>query len=90
MELNVSCFKQDKVRCNHGKVVNIYIVFEISKSINNGDYPTIEDCLFGAVTLTKNADIDMYKECGHGIGFGRHGISSSPGIRLGRNVIILE
>ena len=82
--------KQDKVTFNHGKLVNIYIVFEISKSINISDYPTIEDCLFGAVSLVKNADIDKYKYCGYGIGFDRHGIFSSSGIVLGRNVIILE
>ena len=39
------------------KVVNIYIVYEISKSINIGGYQILENCLFGAVTLTKNADI---------------------------------
>ena len=56
VEFNGSCLKQDKVTFNHGKVVNIYIVYEISKSINISDYPTLENCLFGAVTLTKNAD----------------------------------
>ena len=29
----------------------------LSKSINIRDYPTLENCLFGAVTLTKNADL---------------------------------
>ena len=58
VEFNGSCLKQDKVTFNHGKVVNIYIVYEISKSINISDYPTLENSLFGAVTLTKNADID--------------------------------
>ena len=28
------------------------------------NYPTIENCLFRAVTLTKNADIDKYKYSG--------------------------
>ena len=88
VEFNGSCLKQDKVTFNHGKVVNIYIVFEISKSINISEYPTIEDCLFGAVSLTKNADIDKYKYSGYGIGFDRHGSFSSPGIGLGRSVII--
>ena len=36
--------------------------------------------------MTKNADIDKYS--GYGIGFDRHGSFSSPGIGLGRNVII--
>ena len=30
VKLNESCLKQDKVTYNHGKVVNIYIVYEIS------------------------------------------------------------
>ena len=52
IEFNGSCLKQDKVTFNHEKIVNIYIVYEISKSINISDYPTLEKCLFGAVTLT--------------------------------------
>ena len=80
--------KQDSVTFSHGKVVNIYIVYEISKSINISNYPTQENCLFGAVSLTKNADINKYKHSGYGIGYDRHGHFSSPGIGLGRNVII--
>ena len=50
--------KQDSVTFNHGKVVNIYIAYEISKNINISDYPALENCLFRAVSLIKNADID--------------------------------
>ena len=88
VEFNGSCFKQDTVTFNHGKVANISIVFEISKSINISDYPTLKNCLFGAVKLTKNADIDKHRYSGYGIGFDRHGSFSSPGIGLGRSVII--
>ena len=56
LEFNGSCLKQDSVTFNHRKVVNIYIVYEIRKSINIRDYPTLENCLFGAVILTKNAN----------------------------------
>ena len=56
VESNRSCLKQDKVSFNHGKVVNIYIVYEISKNFNISHYPTLGTSLFGAVTLTKNAD----------------------------------
>ena len=80
--------KQDSVTFNHGKVVNIYIVYEISKSINISDYLTLENCLFGAVTLTKNADIDKCKYSGYGIGFDRHGSFSFPGTWLGKNLIV--
>ena len=79
VEFNESCLKQDKVTFNHVKIVNIYIVYEISKSINISDYLTLENCLFGAVTLTKNADIDKCKYSGYGIGFDRHGSFSFPG-----------
>ena len=80
--------KQDKIIYTHGKVVNIYIVYEISKSINISDYPTLENCLFGAATLTQNADIDKHGCSGYGIGFDRHGGFSFSGTGLGRNVII--
>ena len=86
VEFNGSCLKQDKVTFNHGKKLNISIVYEISKSINISDYPTLENCLFDAVTSIKNVDIDKYKYSGYGIGFDRHGSFSSPGIGLGRNV----
>ena len=45
----------------------------ISKSINISDYPTLENCLFGAVSLNKNADINRYGYSRYGIGFDRHG-----------------
>ena len=88
VEFNGSCLKQDKVTFNDGKLVNIYIVNDISKSINISDYPTLENCLFGAFTLTINADIDRYGYSGCAIGFDRHGSFSFPGTGLGRNVII--
>ena len=65
------CLKQLKISYNHGKVVNIYIVYELSASCSNVNDPTLENCLFGAVTLTKNADIDKYGYSGYGIGFDR-------------------
>ena len=73
VEFNGSCLKQDKLTYNHGKIVNIYIVYEISQNYRISSYPTLENCLFGAVSLTKNADIDKYKYSGYGIGFDRHG-----------------
>ena len=46
--------------------------------------------MFGAVNLTKNADIDKYGYSGCGIGFDRRGSFSFPGNGLGQNVIIFE
>ena len=34
-------------------------------------YPTLENCLFSAVELTKHPDIDEYKYSGYIIGFDR-------------------
>ena len=88
VEFSGSCLKQDSVTFNHKKVVNIYIVYEISKSFNISNHPTLKSCLFGAVSLTKNADIGRYRYSGYGIGFDRQGRSSFPGTGLDRNVII--
>ena len=71
--------KQDKVTFNHGKVVSIYIIYEISRRINISDYPTLKNCLFGVVTLTKNTDINKCKYSGYESGFDSHGNFSFPG-----------
>ena len=84
-----SCLKQNKTTYTHGKIVNIYIVYEINKKDNTViSNPTLENCLFGAVTLTKNADIDKYGYSGYGIGFDRRGSFSFPGGGYGQNVLI--
>ena len=84
-----SCLKQDKVTYTHGKIVNIYIVYEINKKDNTiiSD-PTLQNCLFGAVTLTKHVNIDKYGYSGYGIGFDRKGSFSFPSGGYGQNVII--
>ena len=68
-------------------MADVYIVYEISKN-NISDYPTLQNCLFGAVSLTKDADNDKDGYFGYGIGFDRHGSFSFPGTGLGKNVII--
>ena len=85
VESNESCLKQDKVTYNHEATVNIYIVYEISSSHNISSYPTLENCLFGAVSLTKNVDIDQYKHSGCGIAFDRIEEFSFGSSGLGRN-----
>ena len=86
-KFNGDCLKQEKITFNHGKIVNIYIVYEIERSVNISSYPTLENCLFGAVKLTKHVDVDLYKYSGYGIGFDRRG-SYSIGDEVGRNMII--
>ena len=50
----------------------------------------LKNCLFGAVTLTKNADIDKYGYSGYGIAFDRRGSFPFPGGRYGQNILIFE
>ena len=46
VKFNGDYLKQEKITFNHGKTVNIYIVYEIEKSVNISSYPTLENCLF--------------------------------------------
>ena len=46
VEFNGSYLKKDKVTYNHGKVVNIYIVYEISRDINISNYPTLKKIVY--------------------------------------------
>ena len=41
LKLNGSCLKQDQITFNHGEIVNIYIVYDISKNFNISDYQTL-------------------------------------------------
>ena len=66
VEFKGSCLKQYKISYNHEKSNNIYIVYEISKNYNISSYPTLENCLFSAVELKKQPDIDQYKCSGIG------------------------
>ena len=52
--------------------------------------PTLENCLFGAVTQTKNVNIERYGFSGYGIGFDRKGSFSFSGGGYGQSVLILE
>ena len=80
-------FKAKKITSNHGKIVNIYIVYEIERNVNISSYATLENCLLCAVKSKKHVDVDLYKYSGYGIGFDRKGFFSI-GDEIGRNVII--
>ena len=68
--------------------INIFIVYEINLCDRGYEnYPVLENSLFGAVTLIKNAGIDEYKYSGYGIGFDRCKTFSMPH-GSGRNVLI--
>ena len=60
-----SCLKKPKFTYTHKTIVNIYIVYELGASTSNDNDPTLTNCLFRAVTLMKNADIDKYGYSGY-------------------------
>ena len=74
---NGSCLKQDKITYNHGKIKKNVTLFtfqfyiEINKKCNISSYPTLKNSLFGAVSLTKNIDIDKYKYSRYDVRFDR-------------------
>ena len=49
--------KSNTLTCGYEHRVNVYIFYEFGASGSNDNDPTLKNCLFGAVTLTKNADI---------------------------------
>ena len=48
----------------------------------------LKNCLFGVVTLSKNADIDKYGYSSYGIGFDGKSSFSFPNNGFGQDVII--
>ena len=48
-----SCLKQSKISYTHGKIVNIYIVYELGASSSHINDPTLKNYLFGAVIQLK-------------------------------------
>ena len=53
------CLKQDKITFTYGKIVNVYIVYEINLwNYVYSDDPTLGNSLFGSVKLVKNTNID--------------------------------
>ena len=80
--------RQNKVTYNHGKIVNIYNVYEISSTFTSQSSFTLKNSLFGAVKITSNADISKYKYSGYGIDFDSKGSFLHTDGRYGVNVII--
>ena len=85
VKFNGSILRQPKVSYTHRTKVNIYIVYELGASGSNS---RLKNCLFGAVTLIKNADIDKYWYSGYGIEFDRRSSFSFLGGGFGQNVLI--
>ena len=81
-----SYLKEPKIPYNHSNS-KFYIVYELGASSSHNNDPTLKNCLFGAVTLTKNADIDKYGYSGYGIGFARRSSFSFRGTGFGQKVL---
>ena len=68
VKFNKGCLKQsNNFAYDNGSRVSIYIVYELDASSSNYIDPTPKKCLFGAVILTKNADIEKYGYSGYRI-----------------------
>ena len=69
--LSGNYFKQDKIRIpNNNSAINIYIVYKLGPIASSRDTTfTIQNALFGAMQITKNADTSRYDYKGYGICF---------------------
>ena len=63
-----SILKQNKVTYNNGPVVNIYTVYKLFPDTKDSSI-TLKNCLFGAIKMTKKADVVKYEYSGYGVGF---------------------
>ena len=87
LEFKGATLKQNKITYSHGSAVNIYIVYKLKPHVNANTDFTINDCLFGAMKLTKTSDLDKHKHEGYGIRFDSRG-TYSFGNEYAKNVII--
>ena len=85
---NGDYMKQNKLGYVHGKIVNLYIVYELKNRRADNPEFTVQNGLFGAVKITKNVNTSHYKYEGYGICFDGES-SFSFGNRIdAKNVII--
>ena len=70
------------------KVINLYISYTLPPQLRNLNMDfTLNNCLFGSVKLTKNADPDKYKYSSYDIGFDSRSEFSFTNVSTGRNAI---
>ena len=87
VKFNGDLLKQNQITYNHGPLVNIYIVYRTTSDTKTSNI-ALQNCLFGAIKLIKNSDVDKYKYSGYGSGFDLRGSFSHPSRGDGKNVII--
>ena len=82
-------FQHNKADVLNNFGVNIYCVYKLDpmSSSRDGTF-TVQNALFGAIKITKNADTSKYKYKGYGICFDEGGSFSKGNISNGKNVLI--
>ena len=90
VSLSGNHFQQNKVIMpNNNNVINIYCVYKIDPIASTRDDTfSVQNVLFGAMEITKNAGTSKYNYKGYGICFDEGGTFSMGNIYNGRNVII--
>ena len=74
---------------NNNVVINIYYVYKLDPILpSRDDNFTVQNALFGATQITKNADTSKHKYKGCGICFDEGSTFSKGNIDNGRNVLI--
>ena len=92
VDLSDNHFQQNKTdifNIFNNVVINIYCVYKLdSISYSRDNTFTVQNALFGAIEITKNADTSKYKYKGCGICFDEGGSFSKGNISNGKNVLI--
>ena len=83
LKLDGSILRQNR------SIAYYYIVYRLSPRTNSSSI-VLENCLFGKIKMTKNADTDKYKYQSHRKEFDLTGTFTHPDGEIGKNVIIFE
>ena len=85
---NGNYMKQNKLGYAHGKIVNLYIVYELKNRRIDSPGFTVQNGLFGDVKITKNINTSHYKYEEYGICFDSESSFSFDNRTDAKNVII--
>ena len=89
VHLSGNHFQQIKEDMSNNIGISIYCVYKLeSISSSRDDTFTVQNALFGAMQITKNADTSKCKYKGYGICFDEGGSLSKGNISNGKNVLI--
>ena len=84
-------FQQNRVDPLNNIIICIYCVYKLDPiSSSRDDTFTVQNALFGAIQITKNADTSKYKYKGYDICFDEGGSFSKGNISNGKNVLIFD